>query len=221
MKIKDIPLQNRPRERFSRLGASVLSDAELLAIILQNGTCGENIIDVSNRLITEFGLNKLSSLSLKELQTIKGIGPAKAMQIKAVFELNKRVKIQNGQIALSSPKEVFDYLQPKMSCLDKEHFVVLLLDSKNKLIKEETVSIGTLNSSVIHPREIFKSAIKESANSIILVHNHPSGNPLPSAEDKQITERLLKAGEVISIEIIDHIIIGKNSYYSFDESGLL
>ncbi|MCX6803652.1 MAG: DNA repair protein RadC [Candidatus Diapherotrites archaeon] len=219
MKILDISPENRPRERFSKLGPNALSDAELLAIILQKGTRGENVIDVSNRIIAEFGLEKLSSLSLTELQSINGIGQAKAMQIKAVFELNKRVKTKNGLIVLSSAQDIFEYLRPKMSSLDKEHFVVLLLDSKNKLIKEEIISIGTLNSSVIHPREIFKFAIKESANSIIIAHNHPSGDPNPSEQDKGITEKIVKAGEVIAVKVLDHVIIGKDSYYSFAEAG--
>jgi len=184
MIIKDIPKENRPRERFQKLGAAALSDAELLAIILQKGTIGENVIDMCNRLISRYGVDKLSELSLKELQEIKGIGPAKAMQIMVLFEFSKRYA----------------------------------LDSKNKIIKDEIISTGILNASLVHPREVFKSAIKESANAIILVHNHPSGDPTPSEEDKRITKILFDAGKFLDIKLLDHVIIG-DTYYSFKEKG--
>lgn len=214
MRIKDIPQENRPRERFFREGANFLSDAELLAIILQKGTKEENVVDVSNRLIAKYGVDKLSSLSLVELQSINGIGPAKAMQIKACFELNKRVKVKGTGFCIKSAKDVYDYAYPKLSGLDKEHFMVILLDTKNRVIKDEIVSVGTLNSSLTHPREIFKFAVKESANSVVLVHNHPSGDCTPSDEDKQITEILSKAGEIMNIKVLDHIIIGGDSHES-------
>jgi len=220
MKIKEMPVENRPRERLQKLGEQALSDAELLAIILQKGTKQDNVIDLSNKLLAKFKLGELSKLSLTELQVINGIGPAKAMQIKALFELNKRIKVNDNSLVFSSAKIVFDFLSPKLSGLDKEHFIVLLLDSKNKLIKEELISIGTLNASLIHPREIFKPAIKESANSIILVHNHPSGDCTPSKNDEKITELLKQTSTTINIPIIDHIIISKNSYYSFQEKKL-
>ena len=215
-----MPVENRPRERLQKLGEQALSDAELLAIILQKGTKQDNVIDLSNKLLAKFKLGELSKLSLTELQVINGIGPAKAMQIKALFELNKRIKVNDNSLVFSSAKIVFDFLSPKLSGLDKEHFIVLLLDSKNKLIKEELISIGTLNASLIHPREIFKPAIKESANSIILVHNHPSGDCTPSKNDEKITELLKQTSTTINIPIIDHIIISKNSYYSFQEKKL-
>jgi len=220
MKIKDISKENRPRERFLKNGAMSLSDAELLAVILQKGSKKENVVDMSNRLLSKHGIDKLCDLSLKELQEIDGIGPAKAMQIKALFEFNKRHNLskQNGK-PIKSAKDVYDYASQKLNSNDKEHFMILHLDSKNRIIKDEVISIGTLNASIIHPREIFKSAIKESANSIILVHNHPSGDSEPSAEDEQVTEKLFEAGELLSIKVLDHVIIGKDNYHSFKENS--
>ena len=220
MRIKDISLENRPRERLEKQGPSVLSDAELLAIILKTGNKDENVIDVSNRLISKYGVDKLSNCSLAELQEIKGIGNAKASQIIALFEFNKRHNIskQNGK-PIKTAKDVFDYCSPKLSGVDKEQFMILHLDTRNKIIKDEIVSVGTLNSSLIHPREVFKSAIKESANAIILVHNHPSGDAEPSEEDKKITDILFKAGELLSIKVLDHVIIGKDSWHSFKDKS--
>ncbi|NOQ55792.1 MAG: DNA repair protein RadC [Nanohaloarchaea archaeon] len=219
MRIKDISKENRPRERFKKNGAYSLSDAELLAIILEKGTRYENVIDMSNRLITTYGLSNLSTLSFPELQKIKGIGPVKAMQVKALFEFNKRYNIskQDKNVSIKSAKDVFNYAHERLKDLDREHFVILHLDTKNKITKDETISIGILNASLIHPREVFKSAIKESANSIILVHNHPSGDCAPSDEDLSITKKLIKAGELLNIKVLDHVIIGDNSYWSYIE----
>ena len=218
MKIKDIVPENRPRERMEKQGVKVLSDSELLAVILQKGTKEENVIDMCNRLISKYGVSKLSSCSLKELQEIKGIGKAKASQIIALFEFNKRHSFskQNGK-PIKSAKDVFDYCSPKLNGADKEHFMILHLDTRNRVIKDEIISVGTLNSSLIHPREVFKSAIKESANAVILVHNHPSGESDPSEEDKAITEKLFSAGELLSIKVLDHVIIGNETYHSFNE----
>ena len=213
-----MPKENRPRERLLKNGVAVLSDAELLAVILQKGSKTENVIDMSNRLISKYGIGKLSDLSLKELQEINGMGPAKAMQIKALFEFNKRHNLskQNGK-PLKSAKDVFQYASQKLAGNDKEYFMVLHLDTRNRVIKDELISIGSLNASVIHPREVFKSAIRESANSIILIHNHPSGDPEPSEEDIEITDILFKAGDLLSIKVLDHVIVGKDKYYSFKE----
>ena len=219
MKIKDMAEEERPRERLLREGVSVLSDAELLAVILQKGTKKENVIDVSNRLIAKFGLDKLASLSLTELQSIDGIGPAKAMQIKSMFEINKRVKFVRNNVQIKCSEDVFEYCSGKLADKDKEFFMIIMLDSKNKIIKDEIVSIGTLNSSLVHPREIFKSAIKESANAVILVHNHPSGDPTPSEEDEEITSRLVEAGELLNIKVLDHVVIGKGRCHSFKRNN--
>lgn len=218
MRIKDISKENRPRERLEKQGAATLSDAELLAVILKTGSKEENVIDMSNRLISKYGVSKLSSCSLKELQEINGIGKAKASQILALFEFNKRNNFakQNGK-PIKSAKDVYDYCYSKLNGADKEHFMILHLDTRNRVIKDEIISVGTLNSSLIHPREVFKSAIKESANAVILVHNHPSGDTEPSEEDEEITKRLFDAGELLNIKVLDHVIIGNQKFYSFTE----
>ncbi len=218
MKIAEISPENRPRERLKRDGIETLSNAEILAIILQKGNRKENVIDMSNRLISTYSINKLSNCSLQELQQINGIGEVKAMQIQAVFELQKRTQTDRTKTIIKSAKDVYEYCKPKIGDKLKEYFMILLLDTKNKIIKDETISIGTLNSSIIHPREVFKTAIKESANSIILVHNHPSGDPEPSQEDEEITKELTKAGELIGIKVLDHVIIGKDEWYSFKDN---
>ena len=216
MKLKDICQENRPRERFAKYGSEALSCAELLAIILQNGTRNENVIDLSNRLLTY----DLNTMSLNELQQINGIGPAKAMQIKAVFELNNRIKAKekNGK-QLKNAKDVFDYAFPKIGNKTQENFLIILLDTKNKPLKDEIAAVGTLNTSLIHPREIFKSAIKESANSIIVVHNHPSQDPSPSKEDIETTKVLIDCGKLVGIKVLDHVIIGK-TYWSYVENEI-
>jgi DNA repair protein RadC len=222
MKIKDISEENRPRERLKKHGVQVLSDPELLAIIFKTGNKEENAISMSDRLITKYGIGKLNQLSLKELQEIKGIGPAKAMQILALFEFNKRHNLsrQNGK-AIKSAKDVYEYASQRFNSNDREQFMILHLDTKNRIIKDDIISIGTLNASIIHPREVFKSAIRESSNSIILVHNHPSGDAEPSFEDEQITKKLVEAGKLLSIKVMDHVIVGNGEHYSFkDESTL-
>ena len=222
MRIKDISKENRPRERLEKNGVHVLSDAELLAIIFKTGNKEENAIVMSDRLITKYGISKLNELSLKELQEIKGIGPAKSMQIKALFEFNKRYSLakRDGE-PIKSARDVFEYASQRLITNQQEHFIILLLDSKNRIVKDEVISIGTLNASIIHPREVFKSAIRESANSIILVHNHPSGDSEPSVEDEQITKKLFEAGELLNIKILDHVIVGKDKFWSFKERSVL
>ncbi len=217
MRIVDITPENRPIERLNKLGAGALSDAELLAIILRTGTKTENVIDLSNKILSTFSLGKLSDCSLTELQQIKGIGITKSSQILAIFELSRRLSLAKTNITkITCAKDVYDLMQPKIGHLKQEVFVVILLDSKNNVIKEETIAKGTLNSTLIHPREVFKLAIKESANSIILVHNHPSGDPTPSAEDKEVTEKLREAGKALHMELVDHVVIGKYAF-SFND----
>lgn len=218
MRIKDIPDCNRPRERFQKFGADVLSDAELLAIILQKGTRGENVIDMSNRLISRYGIDKLSDLSLSELQEINGIGPAKAMTIKALFEVGKRHALAKKNLTkITCSKDVYELLKEKLCDLKQEVFVVLHLDAKNHILKEEIVTKGTLDASLIHPREVFRGAIKEGAHAVIVAHNHPSGDPNPSEEDKRITEMLFDAGELLNIEMLDHVIVGRNGWWGWNE----
>lgn len=217
MKIKEMPEQNRPRERFLKFGPEALSDAELFAIFLRTGTVGENVTDMSNRLIAEYGLDKLFDCSLKELQKIKGIGPGKAMQVLAMSELGKRYKDSQKPVKkINCAEDVFNLFHERLKDKKEEHFYVILLDTKNKLITEPVlISKGILDASIIHPREVFKPAIKNSASKIILVHNHPSGDPKPSDEDAQITKQIRNSSEHIDIEIVDHIIIGEKEYYSF------
>ena len=222
MKIKDIPKDGRPRERFLKHGPETLSDAELFAIILRTGTLGENVVDMSNRLINEYKLDKLFECSLKELQKIKGIGPSKARQILAMSELGKRynqLKQSNNknQKRITCAKDVFDLFHERLKDEKQENFIVLLLNTKNHIIGEEWISKGTLDAAIVEPRDVFKSAIKNSASKIILVHNHPSGDPNPSEEDIQIVDRLKDAGESLGISVIDSIIIGNENYWNSRE----
>jgi DNA repair protein RadC len=214
--IKEISPENRPRERFIKYGPSSLSDAEILAVILGKGTRKENAIDVSNKLISRYGLEKLSELSLFELQRIRGIGPAKAVQIAAGFELYKRAKKPKNNF-ISCAKDVFDLFSIRLRTEKQEKFIAILLDTKNFIISEEIISVGTLDAAIIHPREIFRPAIKNSCSKLIILHNHPSGDPSPSDEDLKITERIVDAGRLIDIHVLDHIIIG-DTYWSWHES---
>jgi len=218
MKIKEIPQQNRPRERFLKLGPETLSDAELFAILLRTGTKGENVIDMSNRLIAEYGLEKLFDCSLKELEKIKGIGPSKAMQILTMNEILKRVHLSEKQIKkISCAEDVFKLMHDKLIDKKEEHFYVLMLNSQNNIIGEHLVCKGILDASILHPREIFKPAIKNSSSKIILVHNHPSGDPNPSQEDLDITKKIIRSGEELGINVLDHIILGKNNFWCWKE----
>ena len=218
MKIKDLPEQNRPRERFLKHGPEALSDSELFAIILRTGSPNENVIDMSNRLIKEYGLNNLFDCSLTELQKIKGIGPSKAMQLLAMAELGKRYSQSKGPIKrVSSVKDVFDIFHERLKDEKQECFYVLMLNNMNYIIETRLISKGTLDKTLIHPREIFRYAIKNATSKIILVHNHPDGNSMPSVNDLEITEELVKAGNLIGIKIVDHVIIGKNEKWSWKE----
>ena len=224
MKIKDLPEQNRPRERFLKHGPETLSDAELFAIILRTGTLDENVIDMSNRLIAEYGLDKLFECSLKELQKIKGIGPGKAMQILAMSELGKRFnqlkKYNNeNQKKISCAEDVFNYFHERLKDKKQEEFWILMLNNMNYIQEERLVSKGTLDKTLIHPREIFRYAIKNAVSKIILVHNHPDGDSTPSRNDLEITEELVKAGNLMGIKVVDHIIIGNGEKWSWKEIG--
>jgi DNA repair protein RadC len=220
VKIKDFPKEGRPRERFLNLGPGALSDAELLAIILRTGTKNENVIDVSNRLINEYGLDKLFSCSLEELTKIKGIGPAKAMQIMTIKELAKRNALAINNIKkITSAKDVFNLMKDKLKDQSQENFIALHLNSKLMVLKEEAISKGILDASIVHPREVFRNAIKSSSHSIIIIHNHPSGDPTPSQEDLDVTRTLIEAGDLLGIKVLDHVIIGSDKYWSWKESS--
>ena len=222
MRIKDMPDNNRPRERFLKHGSEVLSDAELFAIFLRTGTIQENVVDMSNRLIAEYGLDKLFDCSLKELQKIKGIGPSKAMQVLAMAELGKRVNKSKTPVRfLSSAKKVFEFMHEKLKDEKQENFITILLNNRNYFIKEVLITKGIMNASIIDSREIFKPAIKNSAARIILVHNHPSGDPFPSEEDLEVTKKIMDAGELLGIKVLDHVIIGRENYWSWKEKKRL
>lgn len=218
MKIKEMPEQNRPRERFLKHGAEVLSDAELFAILLRTGSKGENVIDMSNRLIAEYGLDKLFECSLKELQEIKGVGPSKAMQILTIAEIQKRIHQSKKPVKkITCAEDVFDYFHERLKNKKQEEFWILMLNTQNNIIGEERISKGILDASIVHPREVFRPAIKNSASKIILVHNHPSGDPEPSQEDLEITEKLMSAGEKLEIKVLDHVIVGDGEFWSWVE----
>jgi len=227
LKIKDLPREVRPRERLLKYGAEALSDAELLALLIRTGTVAESALVLAHRVLkgdgTATGLEFVAAASIEELSKIKGIGLAKAVQIKAAVELGRRISAhcRRGDVVISSPEDVKKLLMEEMRFLDKEHFKVILLNVKNRVISVENISVGSLNSSIVHPREVFKPAIKRSSAAVILVHNHPSGDPTPSREDIEITRRLMEAGKILGIEVLDHIIFGNPNYLSFKEKGLL
>ncbi len=217
MIIKELPDTIRPRERLIKAGAESLSDSELIAILLRNGSKRENALNLANRLLSSYKLDALAEASVKELTQIKGIGIAKACTLKAAAELMNRIK-QNtlSTTRIRSALDAFNYASPLLNHKKQEHFMVIFLNTRNIILKHEIVFIGTLNEAIIHPREIFKKAIAESASSIIIVHNHPSGNTSPSEEDIKITKKLIRSGEILGIEILDHIIIG-TGYWSYRE----
>jgi len=223
MKIKDLPDSSKPRERFLKFGAEALSDAELFAIILRTGSKGDNVIEMSNRLISKFGLTNLFDSSLKELQEVNGIGPNKAMQILSIAELSKRYENEKSGVnkinKITCAEDVFKLFHRRLRDKKQEHFFILMLNSQNNIIAEQEISKGVLDAAIIDPRAIFKPAIKNSAGKIILVHNHPSGNPEPSEEDLNITERIIKAGEEISIKVLDHVLIAKDGWWSWKEKA--
>jgi len=218
MKITDLAPENRPRERLQKEGSQALSTAELLAIILKSGTKKENILEISNRLISKYGLQNLSHCSLQQLQQQYGIGPARASQIIALFELYKRLPLTAEKKKITSAREVAELYFPKTKNLQKEHFIAVYLDAKNNILADETITVGILNSSLIHPREVFHGAIRHLAHSVIVVHNHPSGDPEPSSEDLQITKVLEKTGKLVGILLLDHVILGKSNWWSWVES---
>ncbi|MFO7678142.1 MAG: DNA repair protein RadC [Thermoplasmatota archaeon] len=222
MKIKDIPWYNRPGVRLKKKGVNHLSDAELLAIVLGRGNKEENAVDLSNRILGRYNFDKLDDLSLHELEK-ECKNQVKAMKIIAMFEIFKRtnrLSKKGFSKKIRNAEDVFHYYVDELKDKKKEYFYALFLDTKNKVIAEEEISVGILDASLIHPREVFKSAIKASSNSIILVHNHPSGDCTPSKEDKNVTKILENAGDLLGIRVLDHIIVGSDQYYSFREHDI-
>ncbi len=222
--IKDWPEEERPRERLLRHGAGSLSDAQLIAIILRTGGKGKSAMDLAMELLDTFGsLEKIEQAATTECCRIGGLGKAKVAQVKASLETGRRLFRETASRGpfFTSGKEVYAYFHPKMKSLKKEIFCCALLDVKNRLMEETQVSEGTLTSSLIHPREAFRTAVREAAASVIFVHNHPSGDPSPSREDILITERLESAGDTLGIRVLDHVIIGDGQYASMLEKGYL
>lgn len=219
-KIKDWPEKERPRERLIRYGAESLSNAQLLAIILRTGSEQKGVLELSIGLLDRFEtLKDIDNATVSDLLSVKGLGIAKIAQIKAAFELGKRLmseSIENRPV-FSTPQSVYSYFAPRMKNIKKEVFSCLLLDAKNRFIREVRISEGTLNRSLIHPREAFREAVREAAQSVIFIHNHPSGDPSPSKDDIAVTERLKNAGEVIGIDVLDHIIIGDGKFVSLKD----
>jgi DNA repair protein RadC len=228
--IHDLPISERPRERFYLHGADKLSDAELIAIILRTGHKGESVISLAQRLLSKFtSLERLMNASIDDLKSIKGIGNAKAVELSAVFHLAHRMKLKHSEYLdkhlkksiADNPSLAAELIRNTINDFSKEHFVIANFDTRGRLVATDLISVGTLNSSLVHPREVFSAAIKRHANYIIAAHNHPSGDLKPSEEDIKITKRLSESGRILGIELKDHLIISENSYFSFSEKGLI
>jgi len=223
-RITDWPEDERPREKLMTLGPSYLSDSELLAILFRTGSRKQTAVDLSKTIIKQFGgLHEISQTDFRSFASLKGVGPAKAVTLAAAFEIARRIASlpKSPKLKITSPDIIYQKFGPRFLHLKKEVFTVLLLNSANILIREYKVSEGTLNASLVHPREVFQPAIIDSAAAIILLHNHPSGEISPSAEDRNITFRLLEAGKLLDIPVLDHVILGENKYFSFKEEGLI
>ncbi|MEN3039375.1 MAG: DNA repair protein RadC [Candidatus Kryptonium sp.] len=224
IRIKDLPAEARPREKFIKYGPRFVSNAELLAILIGSGTKKVSALDLANKILSDAGsLRELARKDLGDLKKYKGIGLKKAVVISAAFELSRRIQSEpiSERPQITSPEDIAKIFIPRLSDLNKEILIVVLLNTANRIIKEIVVSEGNLNSSVIHPREVFKPAIDELSASIILVHNHPSGNPEPSRMDIEVTKQIYQAGEIIGIKLLDHIIIAGDKFSSMARLGLL
>ncbi len=222
--IRDVPEEERPRERMIRLGAGMLSNAELIAILLRTGTSSESVVELGTRVLSQAGgLRGLVGMTFNELIQFRGIGPAKAVQLLAGIELGRRISqmVPEERTAIRSPADAARLVMEEMRHLTQEHFVCLFLNTKNRVIDKECIFIGSLNTSVVHPREVFREAIRRSAAGVICIHNHPSGDPSPSQEDLNVTARLVEAGRIIGIELVDHLIIGDGCYISLKEKGAI
>ena len=221
--IRDMAEQDRPRERLRQVGAGAVSTAELLAIVLRTGTGGENVLRLAERLLAEFGsLPGLSRASIAELMNVKGVGEAKASEVKAALELGRRLMASapEERPVVSSPADAANLLMSEMMFLEQEHLRLILLDTRNRVLKTPTIYVGSLNTSVVRVGELFRAALKANAAAMIVVHNHPSGDPAPSPEDIRVTRQLVDAGKLMDIEVLDHIVIGHQRFVSLKERGL-
>ena len=224
LKVKDLPIDDRPREKLILRGAQSLSDAELIAILLRTGTKGKSVVEVSQILLKEKSLSNLASSSVEAFTKQVGIGKDKAATLVAAFELSRRIKASDKWYSnkkITSPKDIADIFIPLLRDEVKEKFLVVCLNSSNQIIKFEIISVGNLNSSIVHPREVFKLAIDNNSANIFLVHNHPSGNLEPSREDIAITKRLVEAGNIFDIKVLDHLIIAGDNYTSLVENRII
>jgi DNA repair protein RadC len=221
IRILDMQKDDRPRERLIKNGPSALSDSELLAIILRTGSKQENVINLSQRILREYNIKQLSQINLTQLMKVHGIKESKAAQIAACFEIARRLESfeEVEKPKISSPEDVYRRIYPRMREQKKEMFIELCLDTKNQIIREHIISVGSLNANIVHPREVFKLALAESAAHIIVVHNHPSGDPTPSREDIEITKKLAETGIIMGITVLDHVIIGDGRHFSMKEAG--
>ncbi len=222
--VHDLPKPERPRERLKQFGPEALSAQELLALIIGRGVSKKSVMTIAQELVIKFGnIKAISEATIEELSQIKGIGFAKAVQIKACFELGKRKDLEPElkDFDIKDPQSVVKAIRASIKDKAKEHFKLILLNARNKILGVSTISIGSLNASIVHPREVFKDAIVHNAYSVVLAHNHPSGDPEPSEDDLTMTKRLTEAGKILGIEVIDHIIITQTGFFSFKEKGLL
>ncbi|UOY94161.1 DNA repair protein RadC [Ectobacillus sp. JY-23] len=222
--IRDMVREDQPRERMLTEGASSLSNTELLAILLRTGSKEESVLTLANRILHHFdGLRLLKDATVEEITEIHGIGIAKAVQLMAAFELGRRmVRLEYKQrYSIRNPEDCAKYMMEEMRFLQQEHFVCLYLNTKNQIIHRQTVFIGSLNASIVHPREVFREALRRSAASLICLHNHPSGDPSPSREDIEVTKRLTECGKIMGVELLDHIIIGEHKFVSLKEKGYI
>ncbi len=222
--VRELPPDERPRERLKRLGPEALTTSELIAILFRTGSRRGGAQDVAQRLLSRFGdLEHLARASIEELCEVEGVGAVKAMEVKAALELGRRLAGFTGEAkpVIRSPEDVKALFMGDFTGLDKEHFRAVLLNTKNHVLKTVEISVGSLDSSLVHPRECFRPAVAASAASIILLHNHPSGDPEPSADDIAITKRLKEAGKNLGIEVLDHIIFGQGTHVSLKERGVL
>ena len=222
MKIKDLPKIDRPREKLVAKGAENLKDSELLAILLRTGKTGKNVIEIASQILTKHSKKRLLQMTYQDLVKIGGIDSAKATTLLAAFELSKRaMEVNDTNLpTIVTPKDVVAQLTD-LRHNKKEHFVALYLNARNQLVHKETISMGTLNTNLVHPREVFEPALKHSAAGIMVAHNHPSGDPKPSEDDLEITKRLAEAGKMMGVELLDHVIIAVNNHFSFKEGRLI
>lgn len=224
--VRELPVDERPRERLLALGPGFLSNAELLAIVLRNGSKERSALQLAQDILSLYkddGVSALGRITAGELMCLQGIGSAKAAEVMAAVELGKRLNahISRQRVMVTCPEDAADYAMPRFRYEDREHFAVILLNVKNHILSMPVISVGSLTASVVHPREVFKAAIQQTAASIILVHNHPSGDPTPSREDIEVTARMVQVGRVMDIPVLDHIILGNDNYISLKEKGVI